>query len=182
MTFSVVMPIHNEEAMLRQTLNSVYALDPDEMIFCLDRCTDGTEQLIRESTEDRGLGGRVRLLKFSEDSCAGWRFRAAYMRRLAYAKAENPTIVNTSADLNLDPAIRDIIGQIPDPYALISFGYYDRWTIQTFLIRIQQTVKRNGFGGLHLRPGHQHADRGGPHSHKRHIPQRGVGVQRHSVP
>lgn len=144
MRFTVIMPIHNEEAMLRQTLNSVYALHPDEAIFCLDRCTDGGERLIRESAEARGVN--IRLIFFNEEDIA-WRFRSAYMRRLSYFASSNDVIVNTSADLNLCPTIRKHVEKIPE-YGLISFGYLDRWTPHTFITRMQQIIRGGGFGGL----------------------------------
>jgi len=148
MSFTLICPIHNEEQMLRLTLNSIYSLDPDEMIFCIDRCTDHSEKLIRESAEDRGLDGRLRLLKYDEEDGKNWKFRSAYLRRDAFTKAENPVIVNTSADINLDPHIPEIIKQIPDPYALISLGYLDHWTLTTFINRLKQKIRHRGFGGL----------------------------------
>jgi glycosyltransferase involved in cell wall biosynthesis len=148
MSFSVVLPVHNEEAMLRLTLNSIYALNPDEMIFCMDRCTDRSEELIKNSAEHRGLENRLKLIRYGVEDGRGWRFRSAYLRRDAYMKAEKPIIVNTSADINLDPRIPEIIKQIPDPYALISLGYFDRWTTTTFINRLKQKVRGRGSGGL----------------------------------
>jgi glycosyltransferase involved in cell wall biosynthesis len=141
---TVIMPIHNEENMLRLTLRSVYALQPNEIIFCLDRCTDGSERLIRESAEARGMN--IRLLFFNEEDIT-WRFRSAYMRRLAYFCSSNDTILNTSADLNLDPKIGWHLTKIPE-YGLISFGYLDRWTLATFAGRLHQLIRKDGFGGL----------------------------------
>ena len=144
MKFTVILPIHNDEAMLRMTLNSVYALAPDEVIFCLDRCTDGSLDLIRKNAEKREIN--IRLMFFEEQDIT-WRFRSAYMRRLAYFCSSNDTIVNTSADLNLCPSIKKHLEKIPE-YGLISIGYLDRWTLATFAGRLHQIIRKDGFGGL----------------------------------
>ncbi len=147
MTFSVIMPVHNDAAMLRLTLNSVYALRPDEVLFALDRCTDFSEEMIKRARRWHGHT-RTRILPYGEGDGRGWKFRSAYLRRELYRLAENDTIINTSADLNLDPRIREIVDRIPDPFALISLGYLDRWTLGTFITRLKQKALRGGFGGL----------------------------------
>lgn len=49
-TFSIVMPVHNQEALLKRVLNSVVetTLGTYELIVILDGCTDGTVQQFEE--------------------------------------------------------------------------------------------------------------------------------------
>ena len=140
----MVLPVHNDAEMLNQTIRSVYALRPDEVLFALDRCTDATEEVIHRASR---LGSSTRIISFDEGDGRGWAFRSAYMRRELYAYARNDTIVNTSADLNLDPVIRGHLRLLPR-FGLVSFGYLDRWTLSTFTGRLHQVLRRDGFGGL----------------------------------
>jgi glycosyltransferase involved in cell wall biosynthesis len=141
------MPIHNDSAMLRQTINSVYALKPDEVLIALDRCTDESAKVIHRA-QSKHWHRNTRCISYDEADGAGWRFRSAFIRRDLYRMSQNPVIINTSADLNLDPHIREYVKQIPHPYGLISFGYLDRWTLPTFLGRLHQILRNDGFGGL----------------------------------
>lgn len=52
MGVSAIIPIHNEETVLRRVLESVnrQSRRPDELILVLDSCTDGSEAIARAST------------------------------------------------------------------------------------------------------------------------------------
>lgn len=147
MNFSVVCPVHNEEAMLSTTIRSNYEVGPDEVLFGVDRCTDGTEEVIRRASRAYP-GVKTRVIHYGEGDGKGWGFRPAYLRRDLYGLARNDVIMNTSADLNLCPSIRSHIQLIPEPYGLISFHYYEKpWNIQCFE-RALITRVRPGFAGL----------------------------------
>lgn len=68
---SIVVPAHNEEALIDEALASIRASDygkVNEIIVVADRCTDGTVGIVRRH---QGEDGRVRLVELSE--CAeGW--------------------------------------------------------------------------------------------------------------
>jgi glycosyltransferase involved in cell wall biosynthesis len=44
--FSVIMPIHNEEHNLHFSLPSLFRINPDEVVFVMDNCIDGSRELI----------------------------------------------------------------------------------------------------------------------------------------
>ncbi len=142
----MVCPIRDDAQILRLTIRSIYELHPDEVLFAVDRCSDDTAGVIEQARRLYGHRG-TRAIAFTDEDGRGWRFRGAYLRRTLYELARNDIIVNTSADLNLDPKITEIVKQIP-PYGLISFGYMDRWTLSTFTGRMHQIIRRDGFGGL----------------------------------
>lgn len=144
--FSVVCPVHNEEVMLNRTIRSVYEIKPRRVLFGVDRCSDGTQRVINRASEEYPDTETI-CVKYTERDGAGWRFRGAYLRRDLYRMAGTEVIVNTSADLNLSPEVAELVKLIPSKYRLVSFGYLDYWTLETFINRIQQ-VTRGGFGGL----------------------------------
>lgn len=140
MRFTVIAPVHNEEEMLPYTIKSVFDLEPDQVLWGLDRCTDSTERIIRD------WGGEV--VRFTDSDGCGWCFRPAYLRRTLYGMSQNDVIVNTSADLRLDPVIRLRIKNINNNYGLISFHYYELpWNLQQFERALISRI-RPGFAGL----------------------------------
>jgi len=148
MKFTVVSPIHNEERMIPMTLPSVYALKPNQVMLMFDRCTDRSLQTAKKIA-DKLDSDKVTELIIVNHPSPDWRFRSAYLRRRAYQVAENDTILNTSADLQLDPKIRCHLNLL-DRFKILSFGYLDYpWTIQCFLRRIiSEAIPLKGFGGL----------------------------------
>ena len=140
MKYTIIAPMHNEEKYIPSWINNVLKLDADEIIVGLDRCTDKSEKLLRP------FGFKI--VKYDNTS-NGYRMRAAGLRRDLYARSSNDVIVNTSADLLLDPKIKEHIKQI-GKYGLISFGYRDYpYNIQNFLGRIiSQFTPVYGFAGL----------------------------------
>ena len=149
MKFTVILPIHNEEALLPLSLPSVYALHPSEVLVAIDRCTDHSEALVKYVAEMHPEVNTV-IRRFGETEGKGWNFRSAYLRRTLYAEAENDVIMNTSADLWMDPAIAKHLSEVGHPYGLISFAYLDYpWTYVTFIRRLLNTLRPGkGFSGL----------------------------------
>ena len=115
MRFTLIAPMHNEEKYIPSWINNTKRLNPDEVIIALDRCTDKTEKLLRP------FGYKI--VKY-DDTPNGYRMRAAGLRRDLYKLASNDVIVNSSADLLLDPKISEHVKQI-GRYGLISFSYWD---------------------------------------------------------
>ena len=148
MKFTVVSPIHNEENMIPMTLPSIYDLKPNQVMLIFDRCTDHSLPAAKQIA-DKLDSDEVTDLVVVNHSSPDWKFRSAYLRRRAYQVAENDTILNTSADLQLDPKIRSHLNLL-NRYKLMSFGYFDYpWTIQCFLRHIiSEVMPLKGFGGL----------------------------------
>ncbi len=140
MKFTIIAPMHNEEKYIPSWINNVLKLGADEVIVGLDRCTDNSEKLLRPYG--------FKIVKY-DGTPNGYRMRAAGLRRDLYRRSSNDVIVNSSADLLLDPKIKEHVKQI-GKYGLISFGYVDYpYNIQNFLGRlISQFTPVHGFAGL----------------------------------
>ena len=140
MRFTLIAPMHNEEKYVPSWINNTLRMGADEVIVGLDRCTDKTEKLLKP------FGFKI--VKY-DDTPNGYRMRAAGLRRDLYSRASNDVIVNTSADLLLDPKISEHVKQI-GRYGLISFSYWDYpYNIQSFMGRlISQYTPIHGFAGL----------------------------------
>jgi glycosyltransferase involved in cell wall biosynthesis len=130
--FSIAIAVHNEEKILPLTLPSVYALEPNEVIFGLDRCTDNTRKIIE--TEAFRHKSKTILIEYTDKDGMNWNFRRAFLRWDTNIHATNEVIVNSAGDIRLDPHLREILKLIPSKYRLVSLGYLDYpWTLQTFL-------------------------------------------------
>ena len=136
----MVSPMHNEEKYIPSWIKNTLELGADEVLIGLDRCTDSTEKLLRPHG--------FKIIKYGASS-NGYKMRGARIRRDLYLHSSNDVIVNTSADLLLDPAIKEHVKQIGE-YGLISFGYWDYpWNLQSFeRYLISQYSLFQGFAGL----------------------------------
>lgn len=67
MRLSVIVPVHNEEAYLKFCLNSFERVKKQvfEFIFILDRCTDGSEALVKRFSKARIVKKEIRKWKNS---------------------------------------------------------------------------------------------------------------------
>jgi len=105
---SVIIPSHNEEEhapeLLLSLLSQEYA-GSLEVIFVLDRCTDGTRQAL-EGAHIRGGGhSRVKVRIIDNDSCpADWAGKCNAARVGAEA-ATGELLLFTDADTTFDPAL-----------------------------------------------------------------------------
>lgn len=122
--FSVVLPVHNEEAFLPYSLPSILHLNPSELILLFDRCTDKSVELALRIIEERKYSGEMRTVfvqKLSEHQ-----FQLIGVRRRGYALATNELILSTGADIILDTKIRCSLKLFKDArVALVSLGCLD---------------------------------------------------------
>ena len=145
--FSIVIPVHNEEDNLRYSVLPMMKLYPDEIVVILDRCSDKSRKVIESICRDTKLTF-ITISRKNED----WKMNVAFLRRLGYKKARNDIILNTSADLVLDPRIRRLIGFLDDDIKLINMGFFDYpFTIRCFLRRLYSSFTPiKGYSGLML--------------------------------
>lgn len=118
--FSVVLPIHNEANLLPYSLPSIFGLNPDEVVFLFDRCTDDSVEVAERLS-----------VKFGGDCCfqfvvppysPSWHSRLAFLRRYGTKLAYNDLILFTACDLVLDPKIKKYLGLLgKDGVELVSF-------------------------------------------------------------
>jgi len=145
---TVVCPVHNEEAYIPRTFPSIYALKPDQVLVLLDRCTDNSRRLI----EQLNPGVALKIVEIGEEDGADWRFRSAYLRRLAYSLTETKFILNTAADIVLDEAISSYVPLLDNRMKLVRIGFLDYpYTLKCFMRQVYSVLTPfQGYGGLCL--------------------------------
>lgn len=115
----------------------------------MDRCVDASQWIIKHYAR-LSPETDTRILKYTESDGVGWRFRPAYLRREAYRLASNDIILNTSADLRLDPSIATHLHRVNGSVGLVNFGYYDYpYNPQGFIKKIISSITGiHGYAGL----------------------------------
>ena len=150
--FSVVMPVHNEQENLLYSLPALFAIEPDEIIVVLDRCSDKSSEVIEKASTKFGYKGNLRLLEVSEDF-PDWRYRIALLFRLGFTAARNDTILTMAADIVLDKRVKCYVQRIQSGnIGLISFGlkYYPVDMIFFVKRLITLVFPSRGFSGIFL--------------------------------
>jgi dolichyl-phosphate beta-glucosyltransferase len=118
----VVVPVYNSEAFLRETLDSVFALDyePFEVIVVDDGSTDGTAVVVREVAEHQPA---VRVLPFGRNRGKGAAVRAGMLaargalRLFTDADGATPIAELKRLEAALGPDVDVVIGSraLPAP-------------------------------------------------------------------
>ncbi len=98
--FSVILPVHNDAKLLPYSLPSVFALNPDEIVCLLDRCTDNSGK-VAERLANKFCFNGLRLIEVNEESLE-WKTRLGYLRFLGQNLASNDLVLWTGSDLVLD--------------------------------------------------------------------------------
>ena len=129
MKLSIVMPIYNELATLREIVGRVTALDLDKELIMVDDCsTDGTRDLLIELRD----GGLARWLP-NPEICRGTNDVRVLLQpvnmgkgaalRTGFAAVTGDIVVIQDADLEYDPRdIIPLIQPIRDEIADVTFG------------------------------------------------------------
>ncbi len=146
------MPIHNEEDNLRYSLPSIFALEPDEIVVLLDRCTDGSRAFISYAVKKLGYQGGLRLIEV-DSNFPGWSFRVARLFRMGYEEARNDVILTTAADVILDPRIVNYVDPVIfSKVKLVSFGLRFYPIDFTYFAKRLVTLvfRERGFSGVFL--------------------------------
>lgn len=149
--FSVIVPIHNEEKFLPYTLPSIFRLNPDEVILIFDRCTDKSVPISQKIVKYVNRESITKFIKIDRPS-SEWRSRIAFLRMYGFKLANNDIILNTDADIVLDPKIKDYLNLIGrDHIGLISFSRKEYpITFQSFVLNfISATIPVIGFTGTY---------------------------------
>lgn len=102
MKFSVILPVHNEEEMLRITLPSVKNLNPSEVVIIFDRCTDKSELIAKKILKDK-------LVSIHINKKSNWRHHLSYLYHLGVQYAKYDKMLFTQADIYLDSKMIDEI-------------------------------------------------------------------------
>lgn len=100
------MPIHNEEKYLPYSLPSVLRINPNEVILIFDNCSDNSLEVSKEITSLFAYDDKT-VFKTNTINPIGWKWRVGWLRRTAFLEAENDLILNTDADIIINPRITD---------------------------------------------------------------------------
>ena len=119
-SFSVILPVHNEEQLLPYTLPGVFRLRPREVVLVLDRCTDRSEVIAQRMQRHHFPATPLSLIRVRELS--GWSIHLNYLYHLGVKQAQGPAILLAQADIMLDPAciLRHL--HLAMKGSLVSFG------------------------------------------------------------
>lgn len=120
--FTVLLPIHNEASWLPYSLPSVFALNPNEILLLLDRCSDNSVEVAKELAFKHQMSDKLKLIEVNDAS--DYRLRFAYLRTFGCSLCTHDIVLVTAADLIIDSQIAqfvDLIGK----YGLITFEHKD---------------------------------------------------------
>jgi glycosyltransferase involved in cell wall biosynthesis len=150
--FSVVMPVHNEQDNLLYSLPGIFALEPDEVVVVLDRCSDKSKAIIEAASKRLNYRGNLRLIEVSEDF-PDWRYRVARLFRLGFEAARNDTILTMAADIVPDRKMVEYVPAIQSSdVKLVSFGlkYYPVSMVYFVKRLVTLVFPARGFSGVFL--------------------------------
>jgi hypothetical protein len=122
--FSLVVPIKDEIDLLPLTLPSYYALNPDEVIFCLDhpKSPEIVKKISLLAKKYNALD-KTRIIGVKKNS--NYRFHQAIVRRTGFKEAKNDIILTGDIDTIFHLSIRDhidLVGQ--GNIKLVSFSKF----------------------------------------------------------
>lgn len=105
--FSIILPVHNEEKMLKLTLPSHLALKPYRLIAVLDRCTDNSQKVIEEIAYRYDIP-YLHIINVKKQS--NWKIHLNYLYKIGIDEAMGDDIVLLSqADIYWDTKAKKYI-------------------------------------------------------------------------
>ena len=96
--FSIVLPVKSEYQLLQLCLKSCYAVNPDEVIVCLDdHPHEKTLEEIHQIASKLGWSDKTRIITVPRNP--EFRFHQAWVRREGFRKAKHDRILTVDVDL-----------------------------------------------------------------------------------
>jgi len=148
--FSIVMPVKDEVDVLKFSLPSIYALEPDEVIIPIEPFQESIE-MVERTARKCGYLGKTRIMVLHEKT-PDWRFRQAYARRKGFQAARNDLILTVDTDIMVDSRIKPYFGLVgKNGIGLVSFGKFPYpLTFARMIARIvQKAYSHHSFTGLY---------------------------------
>jgi len=145
-TFSIVMPIHNEEKFLPYSLPSIFNLKPDEVILIFDRCTDRSIKIAKKISERflkrfRSKIMKIEMVEVNEKS--RWRMHLNFLYDLGIRKSKSKVVLLSQADIVYDYLkIRENIKRAL--YGMVSFSVTEHPHISPWNHFVTVTLQRLG--------------------------------------
>jgi len=147
-TFSVVVPVKDETALLRYSLPAIYALEPDEVILVMEPNGKSIDKA-REIALECGTIEKTKIVVLFEP--CDWKLRHAYARRKGFKLARNDMIFSLDIDKIVDKKVKKYFSLIgKDKVALVSFSempypFSYRWFIGVLLQKLGYPFSLTGF-------------------------------------
>ena len=148
--FSVVMPIKDETELLKHSLPSIYALDPDEVVLMMED-VEKSINVAKSVAKYCGFLDKTRIIILHE-SVPDWNFRQAYARRRGYSLAKNDIILTVDSDIIVDARIKQYFEMInKKDIKLVSFGKIPYPPTFTGMMAqlVQRIYRHQSFTGLY---------------------------------
>jgi len=137
LTFTVVLPVHNEEIMLRKTLPSIKAIKPGEVVCVFDRCSDGSQRLCKAYL------GEIMTPLIVRKRLDGNHLASLYL--MGISQANHETVLLTQADVTLDPRISHLIHEAKNHVCSFRNLPYLGWnTLVTFTLSLMPKFRFSG--------------------------------------
>lgn len=96
--FSIVLPVKSEYKLLHGCLKSCYAVNPDEVIVCLDDPPhEKTFKEIQQTANNLGWSDKTKIITVPRNP--EFHFHQAWVRREGFRKAEHDRILTVDVDL-----------------------------------------------------------------------------------
>jgi hypothetical protein len=102
--FSIVCPIRNEVNLIPITLPSFYAVNPSEVVLCLDKpAPKQVLKVISKVASTLGMENLTRVIEIERNP--EYRFHQAWVRRKGFWEAENERILTADIDLIINSKV-----------------------------------------------------------------------------
>ena len=101
--FTIVMPVKDEAALLRDSLPSCYRVRPAEVIICTDKPAPSDCVRVVNVISSRYTNTRTRIIEVEQNP--SFRFHQAWVRREGFRAAENDRILTVDVDLIVNPNV-----------------------------------------------------------------------------
>jgi hypothetical protein len=120
--FSIVCPVRNEVDLIPKTLPSFYALNPSEVILCVDKpAPQNVVKVVNEVAKACRAENRTRIIEVERNP--EYRFHQALVRREGFRKALNEIILTTDIDIVVSPEVTKYFASInKNNVMLVSFS------------------------------------------------------------
>lgn len=153
--FSVVMPVKDETDILKLSLPSIYALQPDEVIIPMEPSAESIE-MVERIARKCGYQKKTRIIVLHEKT-PDWRFRQAYARRRGFQEARNDLILTVDVDIIIDKNIKRYFSLIKGDTKLVSFTKQSypsnfRYIVAQLIHKVYKLIKHRtyqSFTGLY---------------------------------
>ncbi len=136
-TLSIVVPAHDEEAVIDGCARLLRAQEYDrlEIIFVLDRCTDGTARLLAAHAK-----ADPRVILIENDSCPPDWAGKCHAAHLGALRATGEWILFTDADTRFDPGLCRAAMALASARGLVLLSLLSTLTYKHLFERVAQTA------------------------------------------